>query len=437
MRHSFQNVKLPSAPLTRLSTMQNIPVACSATKPSPKLSKIRLGAVLALMISASMLNPMIVPTSAQTAESSVLTIGSPAPELDIEIWFSDREGELEHTTKFQPGKIYVIDFWATWSPISQKWISKFADLQDRHIIDNVQIISVTDEDEDSVSEFLDTDTSPTSKTIFAEVALSYCLTSDPDLSVYEDYMEAAQQKKRPTVFIVGKTGLIEFIGNPAGMRRPLKELIAGTWDRDAFKKEIDANRNVATKLIEIQRLRQADDLKAALKIVTEMTSSPINKALKKRLAMLQLELELQTDSDHVVQTLRLIAELNAEQPVALNDVAWTIVLRDQAGDNVSAEVNEVALELSYEAVKSTRLLDDENLLGAVLDTAAHLEHMRGNLEKAIELQTEASQLYPEEEIISFLDQLSTEADSKEKNSSPIPANQMNDSPAETDQKPVP
>ena len=35
----------------------------------------------------------------------ILTIGSKAPALDIETWFSDREGEFKQTTEFEPGKI--------------------------------------------------------------------------------------------------------------------------------------------------------------------------------------------------------------------------------------------------------------------------------------------------------------------------------------------
>ncbi|MFG0291347.1 MAG: TlpA family protein disulfide reductase, partial [Rhodopirellula sp. JB044] len=45
---------------------------------------------------------------------SPMTIGSPAPALDIENWIHDGEGRYPKVTQFEPGKVYVVEFWATW-----------------------------------------------------------------------------------------------------------------------------------------------------------------------------------------------------------------------------------------------------------------------------------------------------------------------------------
>ena len=43
------------------------------------------------------------------AGPEILTIGDEAPAVDIGHWLKGAEVE-----KFEPGKIYVLEFWATW-----------------------------------------------------------------------------------------------------------------------------------------------------------------------------------------------------------------------------------------------------------------------------------------------------------------------------------
>lgn len=50
----------------------------------------------------------------ETAVAAELDIGSPAPAIDVEHWIQDREGVFKPVTTFAPGKVYVVEFWATW-----------------------------------------------------------------------------------------------------------------------------------------------------------------------------------------------------------------------------------------------------------------------------------------------------------------------------------
>ena len=43
-------------------------------------------------------------------EGPTLTIGSKAPELDIEHWVSDNDGAFKHIKKFEDGKVYIVNF---------------------------------------------------------------------------------------------------------------------------------------------------------------------------------------------------------------------------------------------------------------------------------------------------------------------------------------
>ena len=44
----------------------------------------------------------------------MLTIGSVAPVLDVEHWVQDGNGKFAAVTKFEDGKVYLVEFWATW-----------------------------------------------------------------------------------------------------------------------------------------------------------------------------------------------------------------------------------------------------------------------------------------------------------------------------------
>ena len=154
-----------------------------------------------------------------------LAVGSKAPPLDIEHWLNK-----ERVPKFEMGKVYVVEFWATWCGPCVASMPHLKELQERHAEDLV-IIGVSEEDPDTIDEFLERERDGET---FREITDAYWLTSDPDGSVDADYMKASGQRGIPTAFVVGKTGEIEWIGHPRDIDDPIARIINGTWNREAF-----------------------------------------------------------------------------------------------------------------------------------------------------------------------------------------------------------
>lgn len=186
-------------------------------------------------------------------EPKLLTIGSKAPQLDVEHWFSDGNGKYKPVKAFEEDKVYVVEFWATWCGPCIMTMPHLVNVQNRFADKNVQIISISDESLETVEEFLKQETRDNDGETYSKLTSAYCLTTDPDGSSHRDYMFAARQQGIPTSFIVGKTGQIEWIGHPAIIDETLQQVVDGTWDRDAYKKIIE----LETKRIEVIQLLTA------------------------------------------------------------------------------------------------------------------------------------------------------------------------------------
>ena len=239
--------------------------------------------------------------SAETAASSkiglpeaALTIGSPAPALDIENWVSDGDGAFSKVTTFEKGKVYIVEFWATWCGPCVRSMPHLAETQEKYK-DSVQIISVSDEDLATVERFLakpirggEEDAPPST---YADLTKVYCLTTDPDRSVSEDYMAAAGRNGIPCCFIVGKTGQVEWIGHPMAMDEALDAVVNDSWDRESFAVEFKKEQAFGVLTSEIGRALSADDLEKANELIESAKKIASGSQLQ-QIAMMEMNIKL-------------------------------------------------------------------------------------------------------------------------------------------------
>lgn len=325
-----------------------------------------------------------------------LTIGSAAPELQVEHWVQDGGGKFKPITKFEPGKVYVVEFWATWCGPCVASMPHLAALQTELADQGVQIISISDEDLATVEEFLGREVPPTgapaegdqpaaATQTFRELTSAYCLTTDPDESSSKDYMQAAQQNGIPTAFLVGKDGKIEWIGHPMQMDEPLRAVIGDSWDRAAFAKQLQEQEAEKLAMYQVMALLQREDFDQALQLIDARLA--IKDSMQLKMLKLQTLLQAKRIDDAQQHADALFAGLAAE-PSIVNMVAWNLYMMAAEGRIEKGPLIDTAVVATEQAVKDAAA--DER--ASVIDTLAHLHHLNGNLDRAIELEREAVKL---------------------------------------------
>src|SRR5690349_1288193 len=82
----------------------------------------------------------------QASAEPTLNIGDKAPTLEISEWVSLGKERFKPVKTFQPGKVYVVEFWATWCGPCIAMMPHIASMQEKYIDQGLQIVSVTDDE---------------------------------------------------------------------------------------------------------------------------------------------------------------------------------------------------------------------------------------------------------------------------------------------------
>ena len=304
------------------------------------------------------------------AKIEPMTIGSNAPAPQIEKFVRGTEPKW-----FESGKVYVIEFWATWCGPCKQSMPHISDIADKYN-GKVIVVGISDEKVDTVTKFLDTDE--------WKQKARYNLATDPDRSTHKQYMEAAAQNGIPTAFIV-KDGKVQWIGHPMTMDEPLKQVVDGTWNPGKYQIDFEAETAMARKQMErrsaVAKARKAGDWDAILKMIDEDVAAAPERA-KASLLVNKFQILL-TDANKPADGYKLgreIAAANKDNAMVLNQLAWFVV------DNAKVKDRDLkfAIETAQQAVDASKGED-----GSVIDSLARAYWESGNKAKAIEWQKKA------------------------------------------------
>jgi thiol-disulfide isomerase/thioredoxin len=148
-----------------------------------------------------------------------LKVGDPAPALTVTEWL---QGDA--VTKFEPGKVYVVEFWATWCGACIRSMPHLAELQIRYKDRGVTIIGFTSRD---IQKSSNSDEKVAAFVKKRGPRLGYPFAYAADDRTVDAWMKAADQHWLPSIFVVDGTGRIAYIGSPIFLEMALLKVLAG------------------------------------------------------------------------------------------------------------------------------------------------------------------------------------------------------------------
>ena len=154
--------------------------------------------------------------AARPPGSAALAVGDPAPALRVEHWVNG-----EPVPRLERGKVYVLDFWATWCGPCIQAMPHLAELAKRHEAAGLVVIPVTTVTGSNSRAAID-------KYIAAngpKLGLTFAVCTDRRME--DSWFEAAAQEGIPCSFVVDRAGKIAFIGHPLDLDNVLPAILAG------------------------------------------------------------------------------------------------------------------------------------------------------------------------------------------------------------------
>lgn len=309
-------------------------------------------------------------TTEQGKKSVSLKVGDPAPALSVEKWVKG-----DPVTGFEKGRVYVVEFWATWCGPCIRSMPHLSEIQKEYKGKGLTVIGMTSED--SRGNTLDAVT----KMVAAKGdKMGYTVAWDKGRETNGAYMKAAGQGGIPCSFVVDQKGNVAYIGHPMTLDFVLGSVLDGKWDyktgpeeaQAAFKKIADAKRAVMAKV--------EDDPKGALEAMKKFNAENPKFAFGPQE---QFSLQLEAGDPGANESgMKLVDQMVADKDAqGLNEFAWTLV--DPEGS-----VKNPPLDAALKAAQAaTRLTEEKD--GAILDTLARVYWLKGDKSKAIEIQKKA------------------------------------------------
>lgn len=204
----------------------------------------------------------------------VLQMESPAPSIKVENWLRG-----EPLTSFEPGKVCIVEFWATWCGPCVDGMPHLIQLQEKYKDNGVEIVGVAaSEDAPTADEARSTlDAWLTEK--FPN--LNYRIAFDSTGEMDKLWMEPSFSYGVPTSFVVDRDGHIAFIGHPTQLDEVLPKVLNGSWRISDQAKSADTERiaegetiareQALTKPIydKLRPAMEAEDWKTALSAIEE------------------------------------------------------------------------------------------------------------------------------------------------------------------------
>ncbi|RWM51761.1 MAG: TlpA family protein disulfide reductase [Mesorhizobium sp.] len=204
----------------------------------------------------------------------VLRMESPAPPIKVDDWLRG-----EPLANFQPGKVYLVEFWATWCGPCVAAMPHLVELKEKYEDRGFEVVGVAASEQAPTAAEARTKLDAWLTERFPN--LNYRIAFDYTGEMNRLWMEVSSSLEIPTSFVVDRDGHIAFIGHPSQLDDVLPKVLNGSWRSSDEGKAADIGRIASnqrrarelsvTKPIyaKLQPAMQAEDWTAALSAIEE------------------------------------------------------------------------------------------------------------------------------------------------------------------------
>jgi thiol-disulfide isomerase/thioredoxin len=177
-------------------------------------------------IAAEKTEPTIKPAADTTTQEAAKPVAVMPTKMGDAAWPLDGlEFVKGGPVKIEPGKAYIVEFWATWCPPCKVTIPHLTEVAHKYKDKKVVVVGISTEKIDLVKGFV---------TKQAE-KMDYNVAVDSAGKVSRGYMGAFGVNTIPHAFIVDLQGKLAWYGHPMDdMERVLDGVLAGTFDSGAY-----------------------------------------------------------------------------------------------------------------------------------------------------------------------------------------------------------
>ncbi len=310
-----------------------------------------------------------------------LTVGSPAPALKV-----NRFLKGEPVTAFETGKIYVVEFWATWCGPCIQAMPHVSELQSKYPQVTFIGVNVLEDDDSAAEQFLNA----------RGQELNYRFARDDvpeganahDGAMAKTWLTAAEVSGIPTAMVVDAKGRIANITHPMSLEECLPQIISGKWDMaEAAKQHLlsvlpeRTSREFNERMEALLKPGPTDETPKELDRIAE--DFPEQAGVIGLIKFRVLSLEVDKTEQALATGRKLLKGDLGSNPEMLNAMAWEIVGPERLKP-AAVELKSFALEV---ARKSDDLVKKKHPTAA--DTLARALFVNGDTKAAITTQRRA------------------------------------------------
>jgi thiol-disulfide isomerase/thioredoxin len=314
---------------------------------------------------------------AASGAAETLKVGDPAPKLQTGKWIQG-----EPVTGFEKGKVYIVEFWATWCGPCRESIPHLNETYAKYKDKGLVVIGQNcwEENEALVAPFV--------KKMGDKMTYRVALDdkkSDKKGAMATTWMTAARQNGIPAAFVVDTHGKVAWIGHPMAMEENvLDNVLADKFDTEKAGKTYAEDKKKEWQLDEAQQEVQ----KALEDKKWDVASTKVDELEKllpegQRGGLDGVRLNIlygKKDYPAAYETAQKLSDTYKNNPNLQNRLAWQIAT-DPNIENRNLDLAATFADRGIEATKGKN--------ADLLDTKARILFMQGKKDDAIQLQEKA------------------------------------------------